>query len=254
MREFAFSDDDLDTARSIIQSGGCKNILFSEGTYQVEILDGQETFWPFMQVDDEGKPHDSFCTCTAAEETGKCPHLAASAMQIFREHIEPLHVRFRTSIWNKLCIIASRRHGYESTALKRDEEHSLICQSGTGTPLFFIRFLNDQGEQVLHEMIHERAVETEETSLKFSNLTQEELTLWHEGTPSHKLRYELSFWSDLAKWMMIKQDNGAEYRIDFRMDITDLPKGVIITFDELRIGFYIAEVNWPEIIPHTCEK
>ncbi len=248
MLEFSFSDEDMDKASALIRSHGCKNILFSEGTYQVEIHDGTEVFWPFLQMSDEGRLLDSFCTCPGAEKKGKCAHLAASAMQIFHDHTQPLHLRFRDSFWNKLCSIASRRHGYDTSCLVKKDANSWVCKSNSSSPLFFIQTLGEKGLAIFHELIRDRAIETEETSLKFSNLSKEELELWRSGTPSPKLQYELSFWADLAKWMMLKQDNGESYKIDFIVNDKSLPKGVTITFGELRFGFYIAEVNWPEII------
>ena len=70
-----------------------------------------------------------------------------------------------------------------------------------------------------------------------------------EGRPSHLLSYELSFWSDLAKWWMIQQDAGKKYKITFNYDKEPLPKEISVHFDDMDCNFYIAEANWPQIIP-----
>ena len=80
-----------------------KNIVFSEGTYQVEFYDPKEkqSFWPFVQIDEEGHVLDSFCTCQEAATKETCLHLSTAIYFITRKG--PLHSRFKDSFWNKLC-------------------------------------------------------------------------------------------------------------------------------------------------------
>ena len=108
---------------------------------------------------------------------------------------------------------------------------------------------NATARKHLEQIIENRSVQTEETSLKFSNLTPEELALWHEGKPSAQLSYELSFWSDLAKWLMRLQDQDAPYKIHFDETPDKLPNEIKIEFKELHTCFYISEANLPIIIP-----
>ena len=53
-------------------------ILFSEGTYEVEVKDKKESFWPFLQIDDDGKILDAFCSCGGEE---RCYHLDLQSYQ-----------------------------------------------------------------------------------------------------------------------------------------------------------------------------
>jgi len=234
---------------ALIKAGDVKSIVFSGGTYQVEVHDpkSEEEFWPFLQIGDEGEVKDAFCTCAQAEKTQSCPHLAAAFIKVNGE--EPLHIRFGDSFWNKLCLMAFKRHGVESSAFKKKGEKEYICTAEGGEILFSVKMKTKKGKEILEEMIFNRAVETEETSLKFSNLAPEELALWKRGTPSQALQYELSFWSDLAKWMILAEEFKETYSIDFSLSEHALPKKVTITFKDLEFQFYIAEVNWREIIP-----
>lgn len=227
------------------------SVLFSEGTYQIEIYDpkAKATFWPFLQMDDAGKVLDCFCTCKAAEKKKSCPHLAAAYLRIFNKKREPLHIRFRQSLWNHLCQMASRRHGYDTKVLKGDASSGYEASSATGKRLFFAKPLNEEGRRKIVEITEQRPPETEETSLKFSNLSSEELTLWRENRPSHQLQYELSFWSDLAKWWMHMQEAGAKYQITFTYQKDPLPKWIKIHFNAVDAEFYIAEANWSSLIP-----
>ena len=233
----------------LIQSKDVKHVVFSEGTYQVEVYDPklEETFWPFLQISDEAVLRDSFCTCSEAEEKKSCCHLAAAFHFITRQ--KPLHVRFRCSFWNRLCFMAFTRHGTETTHVKGSKEKGYICRAQGGQVLFSMEVKTEIGEKLLDEMIFKRSLETEETSLKFSNLSAEELALWKKGMPSQQLQYELSFWSDLAKWMMLMQEFSVPYGIDYPASQNELPKKVSLSFPDLSCEFYIAKVNWPELIP-----
>jgi len=244
----SFREEDNKSGKALLKSGHVLDVLFSEGTYQIEVKEGKKIFWPFLQLDDKGKVIDRFCTCEKAEKVGSCKHLAAAFLQIFSDGKTPLHVRFRSSLWNHLCLLAARRHGYEAENLKRGHD-SFFVESHKGKKLFEIIAQNEEGRKLLKNILLERKIETEETSLKFSNLPPDELALWKEGRPSHHLSYELSFWSDLAKTLFLKQERGENYKIEFVPFTEEVPKEIRIAFSSLKLSFYIAAINWPEIIP-----
>jgi len=228
-----------------------KHVYFSGGTYQIEVKDPdlKGSFWPFLQMDDQGKVTDSFCTCPDVEVNGSCPHLIFAREWIFQGHSDPLHVRFRDSFWKALCHMASRRHGYDRAVLKQ-KSGGFVATSETGKELFSIRPLSPKGSSDLEEILTAQSAPTEETSLKFSNLPSEELLLWKQGRASHQLLYELSFWSDLAKYWMLQQEEGKQYQIHFEEEKRGgLPKRVRIVFSKIEASFYIAEVNWEQLIP-----
>jgi SNF2 family DNA or RNA helicase len=252
MVKMPFSESSLKKGHALVEKGYVKHIIFSEGTYQVEVVDApsKSSVWPFLQLDDTGEVTDYFCTCKEGEKTGSCPHLAAALLQIYQGHLKPLHLRFRGSLWNLLMQMAAKRHGYDTTCLKKLRgEAGYYAQSLTKKRLFTIKALSKKAAKQLEEIIHHRVLETEETSLKFSNLSSEELSLWKEGKPSHHLQYELSFWSDLAKWMIALQESGQKYHIKLVPAQGTLPKEILILFKDLEVSFYIAEVNWEELIP-----
>jgi hypothetical protein len=298
-----YTDQDLKDAKVLLKTKKVGHISFSEGTYQVEVKDvKKKSVWPFLQFDDAGHLLDGFCSCKAAEKKQSCPHLAAAYLKIFNGHSLPIHVRFRTSLWNQLGQIACRRHGSDVKVLKKHET-GYQAKSVTGKCLFKIEPLTAEGKQFLEELLFKRVEETEETSLKFSNLSAEELTLWREGRPSQQLLYELSFWSDLAKWWMQLQDEGEKYEIQFsnqsfgfisskskeisdevshfsskgtaegaisekkngkdrgkildferiepktQVSTEELPKWIHVSFSAVTFHYYIAEANWPHLIP-----
>ena len=73
---FPFKSEHKQEGGLLIKLGYVKNIVFSEGTYQVEVYDRnlRETFWPFLQVNDDGELKDSFCTCETAEKDRATSH------------------------------------------------------------------------------------------------------------------------------------------------------------------------------------
>ncbi|MBS0629864.1 MAG: DEAD/DEAH box helicase [Verrucomicrobia bacterium] len=240
-----FSKQDLVEGKHLLEEGRVKGVLFSEGTYQVEVLarpKPKETFWPFLQLHDSGELIDAFCTCEKAEKKGSCPHLAAAYSKIMQQ--EPLHVRFRESFWNQIGMICAERHGYEASCLKRSHG-AFEAFSQTGKRLFWMKPKRKLKE--FEEVLYHRPIETEETSLKFSKLDPEELTLWREGRPSAHLSYELSFWSDLAKQWMLYQEDGVAYKILFSDE--ELPHFISIDFPDIAIEFYLDLSHWPQVIP-----
>lgn len=240
-----FSEKDRIKGGALVSEGKVQSVLFSGGTYQIEVVDSEE-FWTFLQVDDEGKLIDQFCTCDEASSKKTCPHLAAGMMVILKKEKEPLHVRFLSSLWNKLFQIAARRHGYEPSVLKA-VDGEFQCISEKGVTLFSFKVKGPLAAEKASEWILNRKPETEETSLKFSNLDPHELDLWHRGTPSHALQYELSFWSDLAKWGMVLEEIGEVPGIEFSSE--KLPKMITVRMREFDVEVYIAHANWPDLLP-----
>jgi hypothetical protein len=183
MQEIPFSKSLVSEAEALIEQGKVGNILFSEGTYQVEVKDkGKTSLWPFLQFDDSGKLVDSFCTCPVAEKKKTCPHLAAAYLAIFNGKPEPLHIRFRDSFWNEICTIASHRHGYEAKALKKDDK-GYQAVSATGKRLFYIHANQANAKTKLSDILFNRTVETEETSLKFSTLREDRAISFDMSSP-----------------------------------------------------------------------
>lgn len=226
--------------------------IFSRGTYQFEVSEkGKKKAFPFIQMNDEGVVTDSFCSCKVSEAGRGCPHLAAAYLQIFNDCEEPLHVRFRKSLWSRLFQMASKRHGYGIDCLKKEKEGLYTCESKTKKPLFSIESTNAKTKKRLELIVSERPIETEETSIKFSNLPADELAAFRAGDASHNLKFELSFWSDLAKWLMHLDEMKEPYEIQF--EGAPLPQEMKLHFPGLGIWFYISEVNWPWLIPalHT---
>jgi superfamily II DNA or RNA helicase len=236
-------------ARFLLKSRAVYEPSFSRGTYQVEVVERKNTFFPFLQLADDGQVTDAFCTCKLSEKGGGCPHLAAAYLRIYNQTDEPLHVRFKQSLWNRLFQIASKRHGYETSCLKKEDEGQYSCASQTNKILFSIQALTAASIQRLEYIVSERIVETEETSIKFSNLSPEQILQWREGKATHTLQYELSFWSDLAKWLMWLSDDGESYEITFQTLENQVPHEIAIRFDDLIVSFYVADVSWPWLIP-----
>ena len=236
------------TAIQLLESGAVRDPLFSRGTYQFEVKDGKKLYYPFLAVSDEGIVGDAFCSCQVSESGHGCPHLAAAYLQVFHGHEIPLHVRFAESFWNQLFQMAAKLIGYETSCLKNDGTGKYICSSKAGHILFTVHATGVTAQKQLAQLIDDRVVETEETSLKFFNLSPEEMALYKKGTPSHQLQYELSVWSDLAKWAMFLVEEGSAYEISFGNQ-ADLPKEIAIDFPKIHFWFALPTVHLPDIIP-----
>lgn len=236
-------------AKKLIERGCVKEIEFSGGTYQVQVVDEGQECWAFVQLDDRGQVKDSFCSCEEGEEPVPCIHLAAAYLRIFNQSKSPLHKRFERSLWNQLCHLYADRVGYDASILKQVARNQYALNSVGKKQIFYVKTKSTEAKSHLKDILFHRNKETEETSLKFSNLSAEEIVLWREGRPSSQLSYELSFWNDLAKWMMIMQDSGEPYTIDFEYSPKGVPCQIRVQFPTLEAGFYLSEANLPKIIP-----
>ena len=221
---------------------------FSGRTYQLQCFDrhsGEEA-WCFFQFSDDYEIKDAFCSC---EKEDLCEHLGVSYWRILNTNEDPLHLRFEESLWNCLCRIYAYRQGYETKVLKKERRGQYLCYASSGKPLFLIRAKNESLFETLESIIEKRKAETEENSLKFSDLSEEEILLWREGRPKPRLHYELSFWSDIAKYLMLRQEAGDAYKIYFRFHENGTPKEIWIDFQDLVVAFYLSLANLPKIIP-----
>jgi len=231
-------------AEGCYRSGCVKDLVFSGGTYQVQVFDQ----WAFLQFDDQGRVLDFFCTCEDAVETIGCLHLAVAYLRIMGVSGTPLHVRFEESLWNVLCQCYAHNYGYDAEVLDKKASELYRCYS-EGRKVFVVEAYGEEACQHLEEILEQRAKETDKTSIKFSNLSDEEIARWREGRPSSALLYELSFWADLAKWLMVLQDDGEKYEIHFEYSEDHLPQAVAIRFPQIRLTFEITKEMLPALIP-----
>ena len=243
-----FVDSYLQEAEKLLQTKAVKEPIFSRGTYQIEVHQrGKKKEFPFLQMKDDGEITDSFCSCELSSDGSGCPHLAAAFLRIFNGFDQPLHVRFKNSLWNRLFQMVAKRQGYESHGLKRGEGSSYSSVSNTGKILFSISASDPKSVKRLELIVMEKEPETEATSLKFSNWSPEEMAQFRANQATHSLRYELSFWSDLAKWLMFLTEEKEPYRIEY--EGSPIPHTMKLQWTHLHLQFYISEVHWPWIIP-----
>lgn len=241
-------------ANQSIAEGLVKEINFSSSTYQVLVEDlyTHKDCWIFLQLEGKGLLKDAFCSCEElgeSDETVPCVHLAAAYLSLYGSYHSPLHQRFALSLWNVLCRLCSDRLGDDPSALILTQEGEYACQSSSEKVILSIKAKTPHAREFFQSLMTYRLEETEETSLKFSNLPPEEIASWREGSPSLQLRYELSYWSDLAKWLLKLQEEKGPCQISFKYSSRQVPNWIQADFNELEAGFYISEVNLPIVIP-----
>lgn len=228
-----------------------KDIEFSGSTYQilVEDIHTHQEYWVFIQLEGNDKIRDAFCSCEDGHNLNGCLHLAVAYLSLFNDQTASLSHRFSRSLWNYLCNLYEERLGADLDSLICFQPGYYAKQSASEKIIFSIKALDAASIETLENILHQRPRETEETSLKFSNLSAEEIHLWREGRPPSQLRYDLSYWSDLAKWLMKLQEEKKPYTISYKYSRKNLPNWIQINFQNLEVGFYLSEANLPIIIP-----
>lgn len=237
-----------DLAQRYVQEKRIKEILFSKGTYHVQVIDlnNQDPHWAFIQFDEHDHVQDSFCSCQT--ETGPaCEHIAASLLKIYNGHFEPLHTRFEHSFWKHIFFAMSKVYGYETKILAK-QEHGYELNVHHET-VFSIHTQDPSYQKVLKEFIDFKKIETEETSLKFSKLSKKELELWKQGHPSESFRFELSFWADTAKWLIFLQEDQKPFKISVNTP-NHLPTKIFIQFEGLDLYFNLSQEILKQVIPY----
>jgi len=218
-----------------------REIAFSGPTYQVEILDPaiDMSAWVFLQLDASHEVKDVFCSCDASSEKGICPHMACACFAIFDQKFQPLHVRFAQSFWHALFYLLFEKSRFGTYELVQ-ESRGYAVKGSDGALLFW-------ASSALQDFLAKRKQETEETSIKFSNLSDEELMRWREGRPSPQLSYELSLFSDIAKKLFLDQCEGKSISCIFVEK--ECPESVNIQSDTFSIEAYLDADALVRLIP-----
>jgi SNF2 family DNA or RNA helicase len=234
-------------SKKLIQEKNIKDVVFSENIYEIEIYDPElkENFWPFLQIDDQKNILDAFCSCKEQEKEGFCPHLAASYYYI-NKNAEPLHVEFKKSFWNALFKITSFQVGFDQKLLKKKKEGFYYYLSDENRQIFSIEVQKNQIKK-LKEILKETPI-NQQTSIKFSGISLDEINLIKEGRASDQLKYELSFFSDLAKWFFLMQEDEVQYKIIYKSQ-DDIFNEIEVCFLGIKAIFYVPLAYLEEIIP-----
>jgi len=226
-------------------------IVFSRETYQVLVTDPKtkEEIWVFLQLDSDGRLKDTFCSCDAGDNKKGCIHQAIAYLSIYGNHSQALHLRFHRSLWHKLCFsFASEMDDLLNTQFHCEgkKEYSWLDK---GNLHFSMTLKTPDSQEKLKKILFEREEATEETSLKFSNLSDKELSMWERGEPSLRLSYELSVWSDLAKYLLSLQELKLPYTIKFTEINHKLPSELSVDFPEIALRWTLCEKILTAIIP-----
>ena len=217
-----------------------EDLFFSKGTYQVGIKEDGEEYWPFLQISDTGDLRDGFCSCAQEDETG-CAHLAKAYLIASgkNENEPPLHVRFLKSLFNRVGLYLYKRSLSPNAKVMLDAKEVELTEGAKA--LFTLKATKKTTQDFLQELIEKSGEETEETSLKFSNLSAEELSQYEAGNISDQLGFKLSLWGDVAKWLFAKAAFSKLKNIQFIESEKGLPTHAEFDFGDLHLTLALDE-------------
>ncbi len=245
---FPFSDKLVASAINYVKNGSIGEIIFSHSNYQIKVREKttEQWLWIFIHLNQTYQLEESLCPCEQFMHHRICVHIVAGYIVIFHSHPEPLHIRFERSIWHAVFFHMFRVSEEENLALSQDSKGYYLLLS-TGEIVCKISAHGDKAAKEIEEVFFYRVIETEETSMKFSHLPQEELELWRKKIPSQKLRYELSAWSDLAKRCMLEQEFHAFPKITFDT-LAKIPSTIFIVLPTTSIQVSLNVLSWSTLI------
>ena len=242
-----FSKEILKKAKSLVDEKKVANVIFSTGTYQAEVIDNEKPEWTFLQLNSKGEFTDLFCECGGSKDK-PCVHLAASVEAIYHGHKDPIHIRYESCFWKSALELLAQRLGYDHDLLKKEGDLYQIADD-SGNVLFKIACKSERAHEHFRITVDERVEETEETSIKFSNLEAEELENYQAGNPSKKLQFELSFWSDLAKYLLFLEDDDKKANITIVNRGSKVPQVLEIEMKDFSIAAFIEKEEWEGVLP-----
>jgi len=222
---------------------GSDAIFFSNATYQVGVAgpSKDELQWPFIHLGENNELIDGFCSCSEEDEAG-CVHLAKAYLVCARpKQGKALHKAFDHSLFKALGLFWYRRpkFTYNEQTLKAG-------------PLT-IRASAKREQAFLTEIIEKSGDSAEETSLKFSGLSSEEIESYRRGRPSEALAYALSLWSDIAKWLFIKKELGELAEVKITYDSAQFPSKATFLFKGLEVTCPIEKEEIALWIEHLAD-
>lgn len=242
-----FTPEDEIRGELLFTNKAVKNVIFSGGTYQIEVHDAEigRDIWVMLQLGQQNEISDYFCTCDEAEKMGSCPHLSAARRRVFLGEEVPLHERYEGSLWRYLLQIVAKHLGFDQKFLTL-EGAEVTGRDREGKAYFHFIGKNQEGLEKLGEFFHKRS---EDQSFKISGLTTEELSNYRAGNPTFFTRFELSFWSDVAKWLLSLYETKEKIEIHFADPDPYLPTKIVLDFSSSRLTFTLDKKDWPVIIP-----
>lgn len=208
-----------DAAITALQDNAILHIEFSGPAYHIECALNGSSEWVFIQLKADYSVQDLFCGCQECSQSGYCIHMAIALLGIFNDTSLPLHQRFALSPFYTLC----SEHYLENTVHKQSSSVTLGPLKCTGKiePMLAIIAKNEG--------------QTEENSIKFSNLSDEDLREWNEGRPPSHLSFELSPFTDICKYLFILYER-QHAEINFEADLT-LPMRVTLHYHDFVCTF-----------------
>lgn len=234
-------------ADTLVQKNAVQALDFSGPTYQIEILDPNDKkyYYPFLQLEQNGVLKDSFCDCSHQGEG--CLHLATAYQMIFAKHTSPWHARFETSFYKRLAALYADRIGFDEINFQKEKKGIYTFTHQKRSVLLEVN--DPKTIEKIEAVLFNPPRATPENSIKFSNLSQEQIQHWREGRADPWLRFELSLWADLMKYLFWKQQLDPKASLIFTEKENSPPTEAVITFKTMRATFTFTEEDLLELIP-----
>lgn len=241
--------------KQLFDKNAVSNIFFSSSTYLANVFDEtvDEQAVVFLQLNEKNEVSDYFVNYMSDEESDlpQPAILEAVKYAILRDG-KPIHQLFKSSLWSALFFLLSKRHGMQLTHVNSNIESEKLQLSYDHS--FTLEILDGELSKFIRDDIFNKEEETEENSIKFSNVSQKEVELYRSGMPSHEFKYELSFWSDISKELFVRDVACENMNVSFEYSENSPPTSISVKNKDIQITLQLSLDDWNVLMPFLIDK
>ncbi|MEC8307145.1 MAG: DEAD/DEAH box helicase [Chlamydiota bacterium] len=242
----AFTDETIEEGKRLFLNQDIREVSFGGETYQVEVMDGQTSYWVSLQLNRHSGQCQGWCSCLAGDHL-HCAHSVAALLLVNPR--DSFSSRWKTSYWYALAQIGHNREGKPSS-YPRDSHEFTWGSHGASCSLVSQSL---EGEEWMQEALSWQIIDHPEEQLEFSHLELASRMAWQKGHRDHAMDFVFSFWYCFSRHLFFTQIMGRQYNIRYTNLGQGLPHRVEITTPLFRFSIPLESEDWARLIPTLCQ-
>jgi SNF2 family DNA or RNA helicase len=175
-----------------------KEIFFSRQTFQGICQEGEEEYYPLIQLSEDNQLQNAICSCS--QEVAVCSHAELLHERVLTAGGSNLSEDFEKSFVKSFYMHLFSLHEDDAIEIEAsDEALKVVLQDD----VLIIKATSEEVSDI-EKILSSTEIKDETNSLEFSSLPENERRLYEANRPSFDFRYRLSVYNDIAKYMFLK--------------------------------------------------